>query len=49
MTVAIYDISNHQIRKVAEVHMDYGFGHIQYSVFSGPLDAPGAKPFAFKW
>ena len=39
-TVIIYDITSDRIRlKIAEVCKDYGLDHIQYSVFSGPLDA----------
>jgi CRISPR-associated protein Cas2 len=40
LTFVVYDISNDRIRlKVADVCKDYGLDHIQYSVFSGPLDA----------
>jgi CRISPR-associated protein Cas2 len=39
-TVVIYDITSDRIRlKIADVCKDYGLDHIQYSVFSGPLDA----------
>jgi CRISPR-associated protein Cas2 len=40
LTFVVYDITNDRIRlKVAGVCKDYGLDHIQYSVFSGPLDA----------
>ncbi len=40
LTYVVYDITSDRIRlKVAEVCKDYGLDHIQYSVFSGPLDA----------
>ncbi len=40
LTYVIYDIVNDRIRfKIAGVCKDYGLDHIQYSVFSGPLDA----------
>ena len=40
LTVVIYDITSDKIRlKIAEVCKDYGLDHVQYSVFSGPLDA----------
>jgi len=39
-TVIIYDITSDRIRlKIADVCKDYGLDHVQYSVFSGPLDA----------
>jgi CRISPR-associated protein Cas2 len=39
-TVVIYDITSDRIRlKIADVCKDYGLDHVQYSVFSGPLDA----------
>ena len=40
LTVVIYDITSDRIRlKIADVCKNYGLAHIQYSVFSGPLDA----------
>ena len=40
LTVVIYDITSDRIRlKIAGVCKDYGLDHVQYSVFSGPLDA----------
>lgn len=40
LTVVIYDITSDRIRlKIAEVCKDYGLDHVQYSVFSGRLDA----------
>ena len=40
ITYVVYDIISDRIRlKIAEVCKDYGLDHIQYSVFSGPLDA----------
>ncbi len=40
LTFIVYDITDDRIRlKVAGVCKDYGLDHIQYSVFSGPLDA----------
>lgn len=40
MTYIVYDIASDRIRlKISEVCKDYGLDHIQYSVFSGPLDA----------
>lgn len=40
LTYVVYDITSDRIRlKVAAVCKDYGLDHIQYSVFSGPLDA----------
>ncbi len=40
LTVVVYDIASDKIRlKIAEVCKDYGLDHVQYSVFSGPLDA----------
>jgi CRISPR-associated protein Cas2 len=40
MTYVVYDITNDRARlKISEVCKDYGLDHIQYSVFSGPLDA----------
>jgi CRISPR-associated protein Cas2 len=40
LTFVVYDITSDRIRlKVAAVCKDYGLDHIQYSVFSGPLDA----------
>lgn len=39
-TVIIYDITSDRIRlKIADVCKDYGLDHVQYSVFSGQLDA----------
>ncbi len=44
LTVVIYDITSDRIRlKVAGVCKDYGLDHVQYSVFSGPLDATRRK------
>jgi CRISPR-associated protein Cas2 len=44
LTVVIYDIASDKIRlKIAEVCKDYGLAHVQYSVFSGPLDATRRK------
>ena len=38
--MVIYDITSDRIRlKIADVCKDHGLDHIQYSVFSGPLDA----------
>ena len=40
VTYVVYDITSDRIRlKISEVCKDYGLDHIQYSVFSGPLDA----------
>jgi len=40
LTFIVYDITDDKIRlKIAEVCKDYGLDHIQYSVFSGPLDS----------
>ncbi len=40
LTFVIYDIVNDRIRlKIAGVCKDYGLDHVQYSVFSGPLDS----------
>ena len=40
LTIIVYDITDDSIRlKIAAVCKDYGLDHIQYSVFSGPLDA----------
>ncbi|MCL5044046.1 MAG: CRISPR-associated endonuclease Cas2 [Deltaproteobacteria bacterium] len=40
LTVIVYDIADDKTRlKIAGVCKDYGLDHIQYSVFSGPLDA----------
>jgi CRISPR-associated protein Cas2 len=40
LTVIIYDVTSDRIRlKIADVCKDYGLDHVQYSVFSGPLDA----------
>lgn len=40
LTFIVYDITDDRIRlKIAGVCKDYGLDHIQYSVFSGPLDA----------
>lgn len=40
LTFVVYDIRDDRIRlKIAGVCKDYGLDHIQYSVFSGPLDA----------
>ena len=40
LTVVIYDIVSDRVRlKIADVCRDYGLDHVQYSVFSGPLDA----------
>ena len=40
LTYVVYDIVSDRIRlKIAGVCKDYGLDHIQYSVFSGPLDA----------
>ena len=39
-TVIVYDITSDRIRlKIADVCKDYGLDHVQYSVFSGPLDS----------
>jgi CRISPR-associated protein Cas2 len=44
LTFIVYDITNDSIRlKIAGVCKDYGLDHIQYSVFSGPLDATRRK------
>jgi CRISPR-associated protein Cas2 len=44
LTVVIYDISSDRIRlRIADVCKDYGLNHIQYSVFSGTLDATRRK------
>jgi CRISPR-associated protein Cas2 len=44
LTFIVYDITNDRIRfKIADVCKDYGLDHIQYSVFSGPLDATRRK------
>jgi CRISPR-associated protein Cas2 len=44
LTFIIYDIVSDRIRlKIADVCKDYGLDHIQYSVFSGPLDATRRK------
>jgi CRISPR-associated protein Cas2 len=40
LTFIVYDISDDRIRlRIADVCKDYGLDHIQYSVFSGPLDS----------
>lgn len=40
LTYVVYDIVSDRIRlKIAGVCKDYGLDHIQYSVFSGPLDS----------
>ncbi len=40
LTFVVYDIADDRVRfRIAEVCKDYGLDHIQYSVFSGPLDA----------
>ena len=40
LTFVVYDITDDKLRlKVADVCKDYGLDHIQYSVFSGPLDS----------
>jgi len=40
LTLIVYDITDDKIRpKIAGVCKDYGLDHIQYSVFSGPLDS----------
>ena len=40
LTFIVYDITSDRIRfRIAEVCKDYGLDHIQYSVFSGPLDS----------
>jgi CRISPR-associated protein Cas2 len=40
LTFIVYDISNDRIRlRIANVCKDYGLDHIQFSVFSGPLDS----------
>jgi CRISPR-associated protein Cas2 len=44
LTFIVYDITSDRIRlKIADVCKDYGLDHIQYSVFSGPLDATRRK------
>jgi CRISPR-associated protein Cas2 len=44
LTFVVYDITDDRIRlKIAGVCKDYGLDHIQYSVFSGPLDATRRK------
>jgi CRISPR-associated protein Cas2 len=44
LTFIIYDIVSDRIRlRIADVCKDYGLDHIQYSVFSGPLDATRRK------
>jgi CRISPR-associated protein Cas2 len=44
LTIVIYDIASDKLRlKIAEVCKDYGLDHVQYSVFSGPLDATRRK------
>ena len=44
LTVVIYDITSDRIRfRIAGVCKDYGLDHVQYSVFSGPLDATRRK------
>lgn len=38
--MVIYDIVSDRVRlRIANVCKDYGLDHVQYSVFSGPLDA----------
>lgn len=40
LTFVVYDIEDDRIRlRIANVCRDYGLAHIQYSVFSGPLDS----------
>jgi CRISPR-associated protein Cas2 len=40
LTFIVYDITDDRIRlRIADVCKDYGLDHIQYSVFSGPLDS----------
>jgi CRISPR-associated protein Cas2 len=44
LTFIVYDITDDRIRlRIANVCKDYGLDHIQYSVFSGPLDATRRK------
>ncbi len=44
LTFIVYDITDDKIRlRIANVCKDYGLDHIQYSVFSGPLDATRRK------
>jgi CRISPR-associated protein Cas2 len=44
LTFIVYDITDDRIRlRIANVCRDYGLDHIQYSVFSGPLDATRRK------
>jgi len=39
LTFIVYDITSDRIRlRIADVCKDYGLDHIQFSVFSGPLD-----------
>lgn len=39
-TMVVYDITSDRVRlKIADACKDYGLDHVQYSVFSGPLDA----------
>lgn len=39
LTFVVYDIEDDRVRgRVANACKDYGLEHIQYSVFSGPLD-----------
>ncbi len=40
LTFVVYDIADDRVRlRIANVCKDYGLDHIQYSVFSGPLDS----------
>jgi CRISPR-associated protein Cas2 len=44
ITFIVYDITSDRIRlRIADVCKDYGLDHIQYSVFSGPLDSTRRK------
>jgi CRISPR-associated protein Cas2 len=44
LTFIVYDITSDRIRlRIASVCKDYGLDHIQYSVFSGPLDSTRRK------
>jgi CRISPR-associated protein Cas2 len=44
LTFIVYDIVSDRIRlRIADVCKDYGLDHIQYSVFSGPLDSTRRK------
>jgi CRISPR-associated protein Cas2 len=39
LTFVVYDIEDDRLRtRIANACKDYGLAHVQYSVFSGPLD-----------